>query len=129
MGRHHADYGVRLAVENDLVSQYVRIRMEAVLPHAIAQHRHLLAFVVFTLRERAPQQRLHSQCGKELTTHASSDHRRRFVRTGQFKQSLPIAAQVAKALRVAHVIADLRSGYAGVNAETRSTSLPAHRPG
>ena len=29
---------------------------------------------------------------------------------------MPIAAQVAKALRVAHVIADVRSGYAGVNA-------------
>ena len=82
MGRHHADYGVRLAVENDLVSQYVGIRVEAVLPHAIAQHRHLLAFVVFTLRERAPQQRLHSQRGKELAAHPSRSHRRRFVRAG-----------------------------------------------
>src|SRR6185437_7540247 len=32
------------------------------------------------------------------------------------KQSSPIAAQVAEALRVAHVIADVGSGYAGMSA-------------
>ena len=57
IARHHADHGVRLAVEKDLASQYVRIAVEAALPHAIAQHRHLLVFLIFLLRERAPQQR------------------------------------------------------------------------
>src|SRR6266568_4815827 len=110
---HHADHGVRLAVEEDLAPQYVRIAVEAALPHAIAQHRHLLLFVIFVLRERAPQQRWHSQRGKYLAAHPRPIHRRRIARAGKFKQSSPIAAPVAKALRIAHVIADVGSGYAG----------------
>src|SRR5260221_8600736 len=60
IARHHADHGIRLAVEKDRASQYVRIAVEAAAPHVITQHRHLLVFVIFALRERAPQKRWHS---------------------------------------------------------------------
>ena len=127
--RHHADHGVRLAIEQDLAPQYVCIAVETALPHAIAQHRHLLGFFIFALRERAPQQRLHSQRGKDLAAHPRRIHRRRIARAGQFKQSSAIAAKVAEALRVAHVISDVGSGYAGSERRTRSASLQAHLPG
>ena len=82
IARHHADHGVRLAVEKDLAPQYVRIAVEAAPPHAIAQHRHLLVFFIFLLRERAPQQRWHSQRGKDLAAHPRRIHRRRIARAG-----------------------------------------------
>jgi hypothetical protein len=82
IARHHADHGVRLAVEKDLASQYVRITVEAPPPHAIAQHHHLLAFFIFALREGAPQQRWHSQHGKNLAAHPRPIHRRRLARAG-----------------------------------------------
>ena len=80
--RHHADHGIRLAIENDLAPQNVRIAVEAVPPHAITEHRHLLVFFVFLLRKRAPQQRRHSQRGKDLAAHPRRIHRRRIAGAG-----------------------------------------------
>src|SRR5260370_36392418 len=77
---HHADHGVRLAVKKDLAPQYIRISVEAAPPHAIAQHRHLLAFFVFLLCERAPQQWWHSQRSTDFAAHPRRIHRRRFAR-------------------------------------------------
>src|SRR5262249_44795426 len=82
IARHHTDHGVRLAVEKDLVPQHVRIAVETVLPHAIAQHRHLLAFVIFLLRKCAPHQWWYSKGGKNLSAHPRPIHRRRIARVG-----------------------------------------------
>src|SRR5437879_12603331 len=95
IARHHADHGIRLAVKKDLASQYVRIAVETAPPHAIAQHRHLLLVFIFLLRERAPQQRWHSQRGKDIAAHPPRIYRRRIARARSFKQSSPITTQLA----------------------------------
>jgi hypothetical protein len=82
IARHNADHGVRLAVEKNLISENLHIAVEVRLPHAIAEHRHLLVFFVFPLRERAPQQRSNSQGGKDLAAHPRRIHRQRITHAG-----------------------------------------------
>jgi hypothetical protein len=74
--------GIRLAVEKNLASQNLRIALEESPPHAITEHRHLPVFFVFLLRERAPQQRCNSQCGKDLAAHPRRIHRHRIAHGG-----------------------------------------------
>src|ERR1700716_3391957 len=65
--------------------------------------------IVFLLGEPASHKRRHSQRRKYLSTHPSSIDRHRVSSAGQLKTFSLIAAEVEKAMRVPHIVADVWS--------------------
>src|SRR6202012_3103780 len=68
--------------------------------------------IVFLLAKPTPQERRNPQSWKYLSAHSRCIDMHRVSATGQLKTFPLIATQVNKAMRVAHIVADIWSGDA-----------------
>src|SRR5690349_24391910 len=100
---HHADHHIRLAIQQDLGAQNLRVAMESALPRRITQHHKLLVLLVLLAREGAAEQGLNLKRREDAGTEARSVDMRRLARAGQLKASAAEAAQAIKRMRVASV--------------------------
>ena len=80
------------------------------LPQAVTEHDDRLLLFVFGLGEGAAEERRDLQRGKDLTAHANAMDCFGDACGGQIVACCPVAAEVGKAVGVAHVVADVRSG-------------------
>ena len=109
--RHHSDYHIGLAVQQDFGSQHVRIAVQAVLPERIADHSYLFFLVVLLLREDSAHERLDPESREHSARKPRSIHLCRVADTGQFITILRIPAQALETARVAAVGLNIRSGH------------------
>src|ERR1700754_4590590 len=66
--------------------------------------------IVFLLGKPAPYERCNTQCRKYLSAHSRRPHTYGVTGTGQFNTYSLIAAEVEKAMRVSHIVANVWSG-------------------
>ena len=64
VARHHANHDIRLAVEQELASEHVRIAVQAVLPERVTDHRYLFFLIIFLLGKEPAHQRPELQSWK-----------------------------------------------------------------
>ena len=82
--RHHADHGVRLAVERDRLPDDARVGGEATTPESLAeQHDRRSAGLVLRRRERPSEKRLHSEDRKVTRRYTSADQTFRLRLAGE----------------------------------------------
>ena len=112
ISRHHADHHVRLAIQQNLLSQHLLVAMEAALPRAVAQHHHLLMLVVLLLGVEASEERRHLECLEDPRAHPCGIHSRRLAHPGKLKSRSLVAAQTGKAVCVTGVVSNIGDGDA-----------------
>src|ERR1044071_4929607 len=80
VGTHHADDGVRAAIEVDLLANYGWIATKPVLPQRMAQHNHtILSVLLLFRRKHATEDWLGLHYLKETNPHLNRRHPRGFV--------------------------------------------------
>ena len=109
IARHDADDDVGLAIEKDGGPEDVGPALVMALPQAVTEHDDRLLLLVFGLGKGAAEERRDLQRGKDLTAHANGMDCFGDACGGQIIACMPIAAEVGKAVGVAHVVADVRS--------------------
>ena len=84
IARHDADDNVGLPVQQDLLAENLRIRMEAAFPGCIAQNHKMLVVLFLLRREEATDHGCDSQGGKNTGAESRCIHIDRLHATGQF---------------------------------------------
>jgi hypothetical protein len=96
VARHNTDNFIWLAVEQNFLTDRMRVVMHPAVPHRIADNDYLLAAFVFLPRKRATHQGRDAESGKDTSGKARSIDLCWLIDTGESKAGLLVATEVGE---------------------------------